>query len=317
VALDKTGTLTAGKPELTDLILAPGFDRAEVLALVASVEARSEHPIARAIVEAAGTKGLELPAVTGFASETGFGVTAIAGGVPVQIGADRYMAQLGLDVAGFAQDAARLGAEGKSPLYAAIGGRLAAMIAVADPIKPTTPAAIRALHDLGLVVAMITGDNARTAQAIGRQLGIDAVVAEVLPGGKVEAIGRLRAEHGPLAFVGDGINDAPALAEADVGVAMGTGTEVAIEAAVVVLVGGRLPALDQAIGLSRATMGNIRQNLFWAFAYNAALIPVAAGVLYPAFGLLLSPVLAAGAMALSSVFVLTNALRLKRYGVNT
>lgn len=313
VALDKTGTLTAGKPELTDLILAPGFDRAEVLALVASVEARSEHPIARAIVEAAGAEGLELPAVTGFASETGFGVTAIAGGLPVQIGADRYMAQLGLDVAGFAQDAARLGAEGKSPLYAAIGGRLAAMIAVADPIKPTTPAAIRALHDLGLVVAMITGDNARTAQAIGRQLGIDAVVAEVLPGGKVEAIGRLRAEHGPLAFVGDGINDAPALAEADVGLAIGTGTDIAIEAADVVLMSGRLTGVPDAIALSRATMGNIRQNLFWAFVYNAALIPVAAGVLYPAFGILLSPVFAAGAMALSSVFVLGNALRLRRF----
>ncbi|MDP2081067.1 heavy metal translocating P-type ATPase [Pseudotabrizicola sp.] len=313
VALDKTGTLTAGKPALTDLILAPGFDRAKVLALVASVEARSEHPIARAIVSAAEAEGLQLPAVTGFASETGFGVKAMAGDVQVQIGADRYMAQLGLDVAGFAQDAARLGAEGKSPLYAAIGGRLAAMMAVADPIKPTTPAAITALHDLGLKVAMITGDNARTAQAIARQLGIDAVVAEVLPGGKVEAIKRLRADHGPLAFVGDGINDAPALAEADVGLAIGTGTDIAIEAADVVLMSGRLTGVPDAIALSRATMGNIRQNLFWAFVYNAALIPVAAGVLYPAFGILLSPVFAAGAMALSSVFVLGNALRLRRF----
>ena len=240
VALDKTGTLTAGKPALTDLILAPGFDRAEVLALVASVEARSEHPVARAIVAAAEAEGLSLPAVSDFASETGFGVSAKAGEVQVQIGADRYMARLGLDVVSFAQAAERMGADGKSPLYAAIGGRLAAMMAVADPIKPTTPAAIRALHDLGLTVAMITGDNARTAQAIGRQLGIDAVVAEVLPGGKVEAIQRLRGDHGPLAFVGDGINDAPALAEADVGLAIGTGTDIAIEAADVVLMSGRL-----------------------------------------------------------------------------
>ncbi|RID90197.1 copper-translocating P-type ATPase [Gemmobacter lutimaris] len=313
VALDKTGTLTAGKPALTDLILAPGFDRAEVLALVASVEARSEHPIARAIVAAAEAEGVTLPAVTGFASETGFGVTATAGGVPVQIGADRYMARLGLDVTPFAEGAARMGTEGKSPLYAAIGGRLAAMMAVADPIKPTTPEAIRALHDLGLKVAMITGDNARTAQAIARQLGIDAVVAEVLPGGKVEAIQRLRRDHGPLAFVGDGINDAPALAEADVGLAIGTGTDIAIEAADVVLMSGRLTGVPDAIALSRATMGNIRQNLFWAFVYNAALIPVAAGALYPAFGILLSPVFAAGAMALSSVFVLGNALRLRRF----
>ena len=313
VALDKTGTLTAGKPALTDLILAPGFDRAEVLALVASVEARSEHPIARAIVSSAEAEGLSLPVVTGFASETGFGVTAMAGEVPVQIGADRYMAQLGLDVGPFAEEAARMGAEGKSPLYAAIDGRLAAMMAVADPIKPTTPAAIRALHDLGLKVAMVTGDNARTAQAIARQLGIDAVVAEVLPGGKVEAIQRLRKDHGPLAFVGDGINDAPALAEADVGLAIGTGTDIAIEAADVVLMSGRLTGVPDAIALSRATMGNIRQNLFWAFVYNAALIPVAAGVLYPVFGILLSPVFAAGAMALSSVFVLGNALRLRRF----
>ena len=313
VALDKTGTLTAGKPALTDLILAPGFDRAEVLALVASVEARSEHPIARAIVAAAEAEGVTLPAVTGFASETGYGVTATAGGVPVQIGADRYMARLGLDVTPFAEGVARMGAEGKSPLYAAVGGRIAALMAVADPIKPSTPAAIRALHDLGLKVAMITGDNARTAQAIARQLGIDAVVAEVLPGGKVEAIQRLRAEHGPLAFVGDGINDAPALAEADVGLAIGTGTDIAIEAADVVLMSGRLTGVPDAIALSRATMGNIRQNLFWAFAYNAALIPVAAGVLYPAFSILLSPVFAAGAMALSSVFVLGNALRLRSF----
>ncbi len=313
VAIDKTGTLTAGKPALTDLTLASGFDRAEVLALVASVEAMSEHPIARAILAAAEAEGVSLPTVSSFASETGFGVTAMAKGVPVKIGADRYMAQLGLDVAPFAEEAARIGAEGKSPFYVAIDGRLAAMMAVADPIKPTTPAAVRALHALGLKVVMITGDNARTAQAIGRQLGIDAVVADVLPGGKVEAIQRLRADHGPIAFVGDGINDAPALAEADVGLAIGTGTDIAIEAADVVLMSGRLTDVPDAIALSRATMDNIQQNLFWAFVYNAALIPVAAGALYPAFGILLSPVFAAGAMALSSVFVLGNALRLRKF----
>ncbi|MFN3844924.1 MAG: heavy metal translocating P-type ATPase [Paracoccaceae bacterium] len=313
VALDKTGTLTAGKPALTDLMLVQGFDRAEVLARVAAVESMSEHPIARAVVDAAKAEGLVLPAVIGFAAETGFGVSAMAGDVPVQIGADRYMARLGLDVAAFAPDADQMGADGKSPLYVAIDGQLAALLAVSDPIKPSTPAAIRALHDLGLKVAMITGDNARTAHAIARELGIDEVVAEVLPGGKVAALQRLRKDHGPLAFVGDGLNDAPALAAADVGIAIGTGTDIAIEAADVVLMSGRLTGVPEAIALSRATMGNIRQNLFWAFVYNAALIPVAAGVLYPAFGILLSPVFAAGAMALSSVFVLFNALRLRNF----
>ncbi len=312
VALDKTGTLTMGKPMLTDLMLAPGFERAAVLAAVAAVEEKSEHPIARAIVLAATEDGLTLPHVSAFESVTGFGVVAMAGGQKVQVGADRYMIKLGLDVAPFAAEAMRLGDDGKSPLYAAIDGKLAAILAVADPIKATTPDAVRALHALGLKVAMITGDNARTAQAIARQLGIDEVVAEVLPDGKVAAIKRLKA-IGPLAFVGDGINDAPALAEADVGIAVGTGTDIAIEAADVVLMTGRLTAVPDAIALSKATMRNIRQNLFWAFVYNALLIPVAAGALWPAFGLLLSPIFAAAAMALSSVFVLGNALRLRRF----
>ena len=312
VALDKTGTLTEGKPTLTDLDLAPGFDRADVLARVAAVEAKSEHPIARAIVEAALAEGLDLPPLAAFESVTGFGVTAQVGGQRVEIGADRFMTRLGHDVSTFAATAERLADEGKSPLYAAIGGRLAAIIAVADPIKETTPEAIRALHALGLKVAMITGDNRRTAEAIARRLNIDEVVAEVLPDGKVAAIKRLKA-LGPVAFVGDGINDAPALAEADVGLAIGTGTDVAIEAADVVLMSGSLKGVPNAIALSRATMRNIRQNLFWAFAYNAALIPVAAGALWPVSGVLLSPVFAAGAMALSSVFVLGNALRLRRF----
>ena len=313
VALDKTGTLTEGRPVLTDLELAEGFDRAQVLARIAAVEARSEHPVGRAIVEAAQAEGLVLPEVAGFRSETGYGVEAKVDGLGVQIGADRYMHRLGLDVTAFAGNAQRVGDEGKSPLYAAIGGKLAAVIAVADPIKDTTPEAIAALHVLGLKVAMITGDNRRTAEAIARHLGIDEVVAEVLPEGKVESVRRLRALHGHLVFVGDGINDAPALAEAEVGIAIGTGTDIAIEAADVVLMSGSLKGVPNAIALSKRTIRNIRQNLFWAFAYNAALIPVAAGVLYPAYGVLLSPVFAAGAMALSSVFVLGNALRLRRF----
>ncbi|MFA7443765.1 MAG: copper-translocating P-type ATPase, partial [Lysobacteraceae bacterium] len=313
VAVDKTGTLTEGRPALTDLELADGFARGMTLAQVAAVEARSEHPIARAIVEAAEREGLAITAAQGFESVTGMGVRAEVGGARVEVGADRFMRALGLDVAIFADTAARLGGEGKSPLYAAVDGRLAAIIAVADPIKADTPLAIAALHELGLKVAMITGDNARTAQAIAARLGIDEVVAEVLPAGKVEAVRRLKAEHGRLAFVGDGINDAPALAEADVGLAIGSGTDIAMEAADVVLMSGSLQGVPNAIVLSKATLGNIRQNLFWAFAYNTALIPVAAGVLYPAFGILLSPILAAAAMALSSVFVLGNALRLRRF----
>lgn len=310
VAVDKTGTLTEGRPTLTDLDIADGFKRHDVLGKIAAVEAKSEHPIARAIVEAANNEAIPIPDITDFESLTGFGVKARVNGEVVEVGADRHMRRLGLDVALFAETTARLGNEGKSPLYAAIDGRLAAIIAVADPIKQTTPAAIAALHDLGLKVAMITGDNQRTAQAIANQLGIDNVIAEVLPEGKVEAVRKLKAEYGQLAFVGDGINDAPALAEADVGLAVGTGTDIAIEAADVVLMSGSLLGVPTAIALSRATISNIRQNLFWAFAYNTALIPVAAGVLYPTMGILLSPMVAAGAMALSSVFVLANALRL-------
>ena len=313
VAVDKTGTLTEGRPVLTDLEIADGFDRNQVLAKVAAVESRSEHPIARAIVESAVEGGIALPTMTDFDSVTGMGVRATVDGARVEVGADRFMRELGLDVSGFARTAERLGNEGKSPLYAAIDGRLAAIIAVADPIKSSTPAAIAALHQLGLKVAMITGDNARTAQAIAKQLGIDEVVAEVLPEGKVEAVRRLKATHGQIAYVGDGINDAPALAEADVGLAIGTGTDVAVESADVVLMSGNLQGVPNAIALSKATIGNIRQNLFWAFGYNTALIPVAAGVLYPAYGVLLSPIFAAGAMALSSVFVLGNALRLRRF----
>ena len=313
VALDKTGTLTEGKPRMTDLELASGYKRAEVLSQIAAAEIRSEHPIARAIVAAAENEGLSLPPVSDFESITGLGVVAEVDSSRIEIGADRFMSQLGHDISAFSQTAARLADEGKTPLYAAVDGTLAAIIAVADPIKDSTPAAIRALHDLGLRVTMVTGDNRRTAEAIARQLGIDEVVAEVLPEGKVAAVRDLKAAHGRLAFVGDGINDAPALAEADVGIAIGTGTDVAIEAAEVVLMSGSLKGVPNAIALSKATIRNIKQNLFWAFAYNTALIPVAAGVLWPTFGILLSPIFAAGAMALSSVCVISNALRLRKW----
>ncbi len=311
VVVDKTGTVTKGRPELTDLIVADDFAEDDVLAVVASVESRSEHPIAEAIVNAAEARGLVLPDAEKFQSVTGYGISAFVDGRNVAVGADRYMEKQGLSVKGFSDAAKRLGGEGKTPLYAAVDGRLAAIIAVADPLKPSSAAAIRSLRAQGIEVAMVTGDNARTAQAIAAQVGIDRVVAEVLPEGKVAAIHDLRANGKKLAFVGDGINDAPALAEADIGIAIGTGTDVAIESADVVLVGGELTGVVSAIAISRATMKNIRQNLFWAFGYNVALIPLAAGLFYPAFGLTLSPMIGAAAMALSSTFVLANALRLK------
>ncbi len=313
IAIDKTGTLTAGRPLLTDLQVAKGLERDKVLALVAAVEARSEHPLARAIVQAAAKAGLPLPPASAFESVTGSGVQAEVAGQRVQIGSDRFMHDLGLSIDAFAAAAQQLGSQGKSPIYAASGGRVVAVLAVADPIKGEAPAVIRALRARGLKVVMITGDNARTAQAIARSAGIESVVAGVPPGGKLEAVRRLRQEHGSVVFVGDGINDAPALAEADAGLAIGTGTDVAIEAADVVLMSGNLRGVLQVIELSHATLRNIRQNLFWAFAYNAVLIPVAAGALYPAWGIRLSPVIAAGAMGLSSVFVLANALRLRRF----
>lgn len=311
VVLDKTGTVTKGRPELTDLVTADGFAEDEVVKLVAAVEAQSEHPIADAIVKAAEAKGIAVPKAERFQSVTGYGIEADVDGRRVAVGADRFMEKLGASVEGFAEAAARLADEGKTPLYAAIDGKVAAAIAVADPLKPASRDAIKAFQDMGIEVAMVTGDNRRTAQAIARQVGIEKVVAEVLPEGKVKAIHEMRAGGRKLAFVGDGINDAPALAEAHIGIAIGTGTDVAIESADVVLVGGELSAAVAAIAMSRATMTNIKQNLFWAFGYNVALIPVAAGALYPAFGWLLSPMIAAGAMALSSVFVLGNALRLK------
>tara|TARA_R110002012_G_scaffold112853_1_gene258702 strand:- start:3190 stop:5697 length:2508 start_codon:yes stop_codon:yes gene_type:complete len=311
VALDKTGTLTQGRPELTDLTVTKGFVEDDALRLIASVETTSEHPIAEAIVRFAEQRGLTLAPVDDFNSITGYGVSAEAEGHKILVGADRFMLREGIALDEVDGVGTRLGQAGKTPLYAAIDGQLAAIIAVSDPIKPSTAQAISALHGLGLKVAMITGDNQATADAIAAQLDIDTVVAEVLPEGKVAALQQLQSGGRKVAFVGDGINDAPALAHADVGVAIGTGTDVAIEAADVVLMSGDLNGVVNALHISQRTMRNIHQNLFWAFGYNALLIPVAAGVFYPVFGLMLSPALAAGAMALSSVFVLSNALRLR------
>jgi Cu+-exporting ATPase len=317
IALDKTGTLTKGHPELTDLILAAGAEHDDVLAKVAAVEARSEHPIAKAIIAAAHARGATVPEATGVVAHPGLGVSGTVDGARIAIGTELFMTQCGVTQGALAGEAERLADAGSTTLYAAIDGRLAAVIAVADAVKPTTAAAIDAMRGLGLTVAMITGDNARTAEAIARDLGIDTVVAGVLPGGKVDALKALRDRHGPIAFVGDGINDAPALAAADVGIAIGTGTDIAIAAADVVLMSGDLAGVVSAISLSQATIRNIRENLFWAFAYNTALIPVAAGALYPLWGVLLSPMLAAAAMALSSVFVVANALRLRRARLGT
>ncbi len=312
IAFDKTGTLTEGRPTLTDLTCTEGFRPDDVLAMAAAAEAGSEHPVGAAIVAAARAKGLTIPAARDFAARPGLGVTASVGMRDVRVGADRMMAEAGIDVASFGEVAAHLAGQGRTPLYVTLNSHLAALLVVADPVKASSREAVAALRRLGPRVAMITGDARRTGEAVGALVGIDQVVADVRPEGKVAALKALRA-GGKVAFVGDGINDAPALAEADVGIAVGTGTDVAIESADVVLTGGDLAGVATAVALSRATMRNIRQNLVWAFGYNVVLIPVAAGALYPVTGLTLSPMLAAGAMALSSVFVVTNALRLKRF----
>ncbi len=312
VGFDKTGTLTEGKPTLTDIVTFGELDETQVLGLVASVEDHSEHPIARAITNSALERGIELQSATGFEAVAGYGVRAEVGGRVVAIGAERFMTKLGIELHGF-DVADQMANDGKTPFFVAVEGRVAAVLAVADPIKPSTPAALEELRAMGVRVAMVTGDARATAEAIARQLDIDSVLAEVLPGDKAEAVRGLQANGERVAFVGDGINDAPALAQADVGLAVGNGTDIAIEAADVVLMRDDLGSVSDAIRLSRATIRNIKQNLFWAFAYNVVLIPVAAGVLYPSFGLLLSPMFAAAAMGMSSIFVLSNGLRLRRF----
>ncbi len=310
VAFDKTGTLTEGHPSVTLIKLADGFEKDKVLPLVAAVESKSEHPIARAIEAKA--DGMTLPEVADFQAIAGFGLSAKVQGKTLLVGAERLMVREGISTEEFTSTIAELADKGQTPVFAAVDGKLVMVLAVSDPVKASSREVIDALHAKGLSVAMITGDTQATANVIAKELGIDHIEAEVLPEGKAQAIKDLREKYGPVAFVGDGINDAPALAEADIGLAVGTGTDVAIEAADIVLMSGDLAGAVNALHLSQRTMRNIRQNLFWAFAYNAALIPVAAGVLYPLTGMMLSPMLAAGAMALSSVFVLSNALRLKR-----
>jgi Cu+-exporting ATPase len=315
VVLDKTGTLTEGKPRVTDVVLAAGAPtEGDLLALVAAAERASEHPLADAIVrDAIENRRLVLPEATTFESVAGGGVAATVTGRRILVGRPGYLESHGVDVSTLIASADALAADGKTPVFAAIDGRAAAVIAIADTLKPGSAVAVAELHRLGIAVAMLTGDNRRTAEAIGRSVGIDRVVADVRPDGKSAAVRALQAEGAVVAMVGDGVNDAPALASADVGVAMGTGTDVAMESAGVTLMSGDLRGLVAAIALSRATMRNIRQNLFWAFAYNVILIPVAMGALYPITGTLLDPIFAAGAMALSSVTVVSNALRLRRF----
>ncbi len=315
VALDKTGTLTEGRPALAGFDTVAGLSEDEALRLAAGLEERSEHPLAGAIIAAARGRSLAVPEAETFAADEGFGVTGRVAGRTVAVGAPRYLDRLGI-----ARDPALVAraedwsAAGLSPVHIALDGRHAAALAVTDPIKAGAREAVAALRDQGIAVAMVTGDDPGAARQVAARLGIAEVAAGVLPGGKAEAVRRFRATHGKVAFLGDGVNDAPALAEADVGLAVGTGTDIAMESADVVLMSGRPDTLVTAFDLSRAVMANIRQNLFWAFAYNAALIPLAAGLLVPFGGPALSPILAAGAMALSSLFVLGNALRLRRAG---
>ncbi|MDP9475794.1 MAG: copper-translocating P-type ATPase, partial [Actinomycetota bacterium] len=326
VVLDKTGTLTRGRPELTDVVAADGLPEDELLRLVASAERGSEHPLGEAIVRGARDRGLALAEADGFEAVMGGGVRAEVEGRSVLVGNRRLLNGAGVSEDGLLPRGEELAAGGKTPMFVAVDGRPAGLVAVADVVRDESKEAVERLHALGLEVAMLTGDNRRTAEAIAGQLGIDRVLAEVRPEDKAAEVERLQAEGQKVGMVGDGVNDAPALARADVGVAIGTGTDVAMEAADLTLISGDVRGVARAIGLSKATMRNIKQNLFWAFAYNVALIPVAAGALYPLFAgggvpealrpLLgeygfLNPVLAAAAMALSSVTVLSNALRLR------
>ena len=314
VVVDKTGTVTEGRPTVTDVVAAPGSPRTddELLALAASLESSSEHPLADAIVRRAREAGLALSRADGFASVTGRGAVATVSGHEVLAGNEALLAERGIDATPLRDHATRLAGEAKTPVYVAVDGALAGLLAVADPIKPTSRDAIAALRARGIDVVMLTGDNQRTADAVAREAGIDRVVAGVLPEGKVREIERLQQAGRVVAMVGDGVNDSAAIAQSDVGMAVGTGTDIAAEAADVVLMRGDLRSVVQAIALSRRTMRTMKQNLFWAFIYNVIGIPIAAGVLYPAFGWLLSPVIASAAMAFSSVSVVANSLRLRR-----
>jgi Cu+-exporting ATPase len=311
LVIDKTGTLTEGRPAVTAIIPAPGFDERELLRLAASLERGSEHPLADAILRAAQDRHLPLSEPSEFDSPVGRGVLGVVDGRKVVLGGARLMAERGVDLSALESQAEALRAEGTTAIFATVDGALAGVIGIADPVKTTTPQAVQALKAEGVRLVMMTGDNRTTALAVAGRLGIDEVEAEVLPEDKAKVVQKLRAEGRAVAMAGDGVNDAPALAAAEVGIAMGAGADVAIESAGVTLLKGDLQGIVRARRLSRAVMRNIRQNLIFAFAYNVAGVPIAAGVLYPAFGWLLSPGIAAAAMAASSVSVITNALRLR------
>jgi Cu+-exporting ATPase len=311
IVVDKTGTLTEGKPTLQRVIAADGFDDVRVLAFAAAIESSSEHPLGRAIVDSARDKGVVVSQVSDFESDPGLGVWGRVDGHDIQVGNLRLMERHGVEVEELSGNADAERARGATAIFAAVDGQLAGVLIIADAIKETTPAAIDALRRAGLRIVMLTGDNERTAQSVAETLRVDEVIADVLPEDKANVVKRLQREGAVVAMAGDGVNDAPALAQSDVGIAMGTGTDVAMESAGVTLVSGDLSGIVRAVHLSRSTMRNIRQNLFFAFGYNALGVPIAAGVLYPAFGLLLSPVVASVAMSLSSVSVVTNALRLR------
>jgi Cu+-exporting ATPase len=311
--VDKTGTLTEGRPKLTDVMPSPGYDEQKLLRLAASLEQASEHPLAASIVRGARDRSLDLEQVTNFHSVTGGGVIGIVGGHEVMVGKPDLLRNKGVaEMESLKATAAALQRQGKTVVFVAIDGRAAGVIAVADPIKSTTQEAVRELHDMGVKIVMLTGDNRRTAATVAETIGIDDFEAEMEPAGKADYTRKLKRNGEVVAMAGDGVNDAPALSAAEVGIAMGTGTDVAIQSAGITLVKGDLRGIAEAIRLSRATMRNIRQNLFFAFGYNALGIPVAAGLLYPFFGLLLSPIVAGAAMSLSSVSVIANALRLQR-----
>jgi Cu+-exporting ATPase len=310
--VDKTGTLTEGKPKLVAVLPEEGHDEAEVLRLAATLERGSEHPLAEAIVKGADERGIEIGSATDFEAVTGKGVKGVVDGKAVALGNARLMADLGLDDGALLATADTRRDEGETVMFVVIDGRIAGLVSVADPVKETTPAALKALHGLGFRIIMATGDNERTAKAVAGRLGIDEIRADVLPQDKARIIKELQAEGRKVAMAGDGVNDAPALAQADVGIAMGTGADVAIESAGFTLVKGNLDGIVRARRLSQATMANIRQNLFFALVYNAAGVPIAAGVLYPFLGLLISPMFAAFAMSASSISVVLNSLRLRR-----
>jgi Cu+-exporting ATPase len=313
VVLDKTGTITKGEPSVTDVVEGEGFNQEEILRLAASAEKGSEHPLGEAIIKKAKEEHVDLQDSTEFNAVPGQGVRASIGGKEVLLGNAKLMEDSNVPLHDVAQKARTLSGQGKTPMFVAVDGKIGGIVAVADSLKENSMAAVAALRHMGLAVIMLTGDNERSAEAIARQINIDRVLSEVLPDQKAQEVKRLQAEGYKVGMVGDGINDAPALVQADVGIAIGTGTDVAMESADITLISGDLTGVVTAIRLSKATVRNIKQNLFWAFAYNTILIPVAAGILFPFFGILLNPIFAAAAMGLSSVTVVSNALRLRRF----